>query len=180
MVQRAKKELQRGLNLRRAAMGWVTMSLRKMALKQRINNYQYRLIQISQENQTLANQSQYTQRYLNAMKNQQYGTITSNYTDAVKNLQQTASNLDPTSKDWTAYQNALDQASLAQSRQQMSADSIFQGYEDALMADVQRRQDQLDAEQEQIETQLQAAQAEYKSMDEAMQQSIEDSAIKLT
>ena len=48
------------------------------------------------------------------------------------------------------------------------------------MGDVNRRDQQLEAEQVQVETQLQAAQAELKNLDEAMQSSIEDSAIKLT
>ena len=79
-------------------MGWVTISLRKMALKQRTTNLQYRLLQISQERQSLANQSQYTQRYLNAMKNQQYSGITTSYMDAVQQLQNESANLDPSSK----------------------------------------------------------------------------------
>ncbi len=161
-------------------MGWVTISLRKMALKQRTSNLQYRLLQISQERQSLANQSQYTQRYLNAMKNQQYSGITTSYMDAVQQLQNESADLDPTSKEWTAYQTALDQASLVQSRQQMAADSIFQGYEDALMGDVNRRDQQLEAEQTQVETQLQAAQAELEQLDQAMDDSIKNSAIKLS
>lgn len=161
-------------------MGWVTISLRKMALKQRVSNLQYRLLQISQERQTIANQSQYTQRYLNAMKNQQYSSINTSYTEALQEAQQSASSLDPTSSEWSAYQTSLDQMSLAQMQQQMAVDSIFQGYEDALMGDVNRRDQQLEAEQTQIETQLQAAQAELESLDEAMEQSIQDSAIKLS
>ena len=161
-------------------MGWVTISLRKMALKQRVSNLQYRLLQISQERQTIANQSQYTQRAINAMKNQQYSGITDSYTSAVQELQNQNMGTDPTSGAWSMYQSALDQLALTQSRQQMSVDSIFQGYEDALMGDVNRRDQQLEAEQTQIETQLQAAQAELESLDEAMEQSIQDSAIKLT
>ncbi len=161
-------------------MGWVTISLRKMALKQRVQMLQYRDLQISQERQSIANQSQYTQRYLNAMKNQEYGAIQQSYMDNVQNLQQQSANYDPTSKEWTVYQNTLDQYALVQSRQQMALDSVFQGYEDSLMGDVNRRDQQLEAEQVQVETQLQAAQAELKNLDEAMQSSIEDSAIKLT
>lgn len=161
-------------------MGWVTISLRKMALKQRESSLQYRLMQISQERQSLANQSNYTQRYVNAMKNQENGNIMNGYMDAVEQLQQQGQNIDPTSKEWTAYQKALDQASLVQSRQQMAADSIFQGYEDGLMGDVNRREQQLDGEQVQIETQLKAAQAELESLDQAMDNSIKNSAIKLS
>ena len=160
-------------------MGWVTISLRKMALKQRVSNMQYRLLQVSQERQTIANQSQYTQRYLNAMKNQQYSSITNSYMSAVQELQNNAANMDPTSSEWSAYQTSLDQLALVQSRQQMAVDSVFQGYEDALMGDVNRRDQQLEAEQTQLETQIQAAQAELESLDEAMEQSIQDSAIKL-
>lgn len=161
-------------------MGWVTISLRKMALKQRVSNLQYRLLQISQERQSIANQSQYAQRYINAIKNEQYGSIQSSYFDNVQKLQGESADLDPTSKEWTAYQTALDQFSLVQSRQQMAADSIFQGYEDSLMNDVNRRDQQLEAEQTQVETQLQAAQAELESLDQAMDDSIKNSAIKLS
>ena len=114
------------------------------------------------------------------MKNQEYGAIQQSYMDNVQNLQQQSANYDPTSKEWTVYQNTLDQYALVQSRQQMALDSVFQGYEDSLMGDVNRRDQQLEAEQVQVETQLQAAQAELKNLDEAMQSSIEDSAIKLT
>ena len=100
--------------------------------------------------------------------------------DAVQQLQNESADLDPTSSEWTAYQTALDQASLVQSRQQMAADSIFQGYEDSLMGDVNRRDQQLEAEQTQIETQLKAAQAELESLDQAMDDSIKNSAIKLS
>ena len=103
-------------------MGWVTISLRKMALKQRVQMLQYRDLQISQERQSIANQSQYTQRYLNAMKNQEYGAIQQSYMDNVQNLQQQSANYDPTSKEWTVYQNTLDQYALVQSRQQMALD----------------------------------------------------------
>ncbi len=161
-------------------MGWVTISLRKMALKQRVSNLQYRLLQISQERQSIANQSQYAQRYINAIKNEQYGSIQGAYFDNVQRLQNESADLDPTSKEWTAYQTALDRFSLVQSRQQMAADSIFQGYEDSLMNDVNRRDQQLEAEQTQVETQLQAAQAELESLDQAMDDSIKNSAIKLT
>ena len=161
-------------------MGWVTISLRKMALKQRVSNLQYRLIQISQERQSVANQSQYTQRFLNAMKNQQYADISDNYMSAVQLAQNGAANLDPTSGQWSNYQTSLDQLALVQSRQQMAADSIFQGLEDSLMGDVNRRDQQLEAEQTQIETQLQAAQAELESLDQAMDDSIKSSAIKLS
>ena len=114
------------------------------------------------------------------MKNQQYSSITNSYMSAVKELQNSAASLDPTSAEWSAYQTSLDQAALVQSRQQMALDSIFQGYEDALMADVNRRDQQLEAEQTQVETQLQAAQAELESLDQAMDDSIKNSAIKLT
>ena len=114
------------------------------------------------------------------MKNQQYNGITDSYMSAVQELQGANADTDPTSGEWSIYQNALDQLSLVQSRQQMAADSIFQGYEDALMADVNRRDQQLEAEQTQIETQLQAAQAELESLDQAMDDSIKNSAIKLS
>ena len=161
-------------------MGWVTISLRKMALKQRVSNLQYRLLQISQERQSVANQSQYTQRYLNAMKNQQYSGISDSYMAAVQAAQNGAANLDPTSSDWSNYQTSLDQLALVQSRQQMAADSVFQSLEDSILGDVNRRDQQLEAEQTQIETQLQAAQAELESLDQAMDDSIKSSAIKLS
>lgn len=161
-------------------MGWVTISLRKMALKQRVSMLQYRDMQISQERQSLALQSQYTQQSINVMKNKQFGDITNGQLDAMARLQKGAENIDPNSKDWTAYQNSLDQVNLVQKKQEMAATSIFQGYENSLMGDVNRRDQQLEAEQTQVETQLQAAQAEVKNLEDAIKSSIEDSAIKLT
>ena len=114
------------------------------------------------------------------MKNQHYNGITDSYISSVQELQNENAGTDPTSGEWSIYQNALDQLSLVQSRQQMAVDSIFQGYEDSLMADVNRRDQQLEAEQEQVQTQLQAAQAELENLDQAMEDSIKSSAIKLT
>lgn len=49
-------------------MGWAALSLRKMTLKQRINNLEQRLVNISQELQSMYDSSSYAQQALGVEK----------------------------------------------------------------------------------------------------------------
>ncbi len=162
-------------------MGWVTLSLRKMALKQRVSMLQYRLVTISQQKQTAANQSQYQQRAFNIEKNQGIRGIDQSYYSTVQGLNQ--DNAETSTTDtaaWNTYQNSLDAASMNQAMQRSVFDSEYEAKESILMDEINRKEQQLDAEQIQIETQIKAAEAELKSLDEAIDESIDSSAPKFT
>ena len=105
-------------------MGWVTLSLRKMTLKQRISNLEYRLVQISQEQQTLANQSSYAQRYLGMMQNQSTSQLN---VDRLNYLKQARSNFSGDSSDYQGQlnlQSALDEINLNYSFEKMNMESV--------------------------------------------------------
>ncbi|MCX4275223.1 MAG: hypothetical protein OSJ27_05530 [Candidatus Gastranaerophilales bacterium] len=160
-------------------MGWVTLSLRKMTLKQRISNLEYRLVQISQEQQTLANQSSYAQRYLGMMQNQSTSQLN---VDRLNYLKQARSNFSGDSSDYQGQlnlQSALDEINLNYSFEKMNMESVFQAQQDSMLQEINTKQQQLELEQEQLQTQLSAARAEEEQMSQAMNQDIKNGAIKL-
>ena len=159
-------------------MAWVTISLRKMVLKQRISMLEARSIELSQQQQSLANSGAYAQQFLNAMKDDRYGRLDLARTNAVTQLGGSQPT-DPTSDDQLAYTNALNQVNLTNTFSRMQLDSIFEGYESGTRNESDRKARALEAEQTQIEVQLKAARAEEKNLSEAMDQDIKDSAIKL-
>ena len=160
-------------------MGWVTLSLRKMTLKQRISNLEYRLVQISQEQQTLANQSSYAQRYLGMMQNQSTSQLN---VDRLNYLNQARGSFSSESSDYQGQlnlQSALDEINLNYSFEKMNMESVFQAQQDSMLQDINSKQQQLELEQEQLQTQLSAARAEEEQMSQAMDQDIKNGAIKL-
>lgn len=160
-------------------MGWVTLSLRKMALKQRISNLEYRLVQVSQEQQTLANQSAYAQRYLGMMQNQSTSQLN---VDRLNYLKQARNQYSGSSSDYQKQlnlQSALDEINLNYSFEKMNMESVFQAQQDSMLQEINAKQQQLELEQEQLQTQLSAARAEEEQMSEAMSQDIKNGAIKL-
>ncbi len=161
-------------------MGWVTLSLRKMALKQRVSNLEYRLVQISQQQQTLANQSSYAQRYMGMMQNQSMMQLNVN---RLNDLQQARADFSQDGSNYESQlnlQSALDNINLSYQFGQMNMESVFQAQEDSMLQEINAQQQQLELEQEQIQTQLQAAQAELESLDSAISSDIKNGAIKLT
>lgn len=161
-------------------MGWVTLSLRKMALKQRVSNLEYRLVQISQQQQTLANQSSYAQRYAGMMQNQSMMQLN---VDRLNYLKQARESFSESGSDYQSQlnlQTTLDEINLNYQFEQMNMESVFQAQEDSMLQEINAQQQQLELEQEQIQTQLQAAQAELESLDSAITSDIKNGAIKLT
>lgn len=161
-------------------MGWVTLSLRKMALKQRVSNLEYRLVQISQQQQTLANQSSYAQRYMGIMQNQSMMQLNVDRQNYLKDARNNFSNNGSDYQSQLDLQSALDDINLNYQFEQMNMESVFQAQEDSMLKEINSQQQQLELEQEQIQTQLQAAQAELESLDSAITSDIKSSAIKLT
>ncbi len=161
-------------------MGWVTLSLRKMALKQRVSNLEYRLVQISQQQQTLANQSSYAQRYMGMMQNQSMMQLNVDRQNYLKDARNNFSNNGSDYQSQLDLQTALDDINLNYQFEQMNMESVFQAQEDSMLKEINSQQQQLELEQEQIQTQLAAAQAELESLDSAITNDIKNGAIKLT
>ena len=154
-------------------MTWASISLRKMELKNRINDLEAEDINISQQLQTLSKQSSRDQESTNLDTNYQKTLLSKEYQDAVKLVN------DDKKADATKKQEALtklqqqytEKVSLFESQQQMISNSRRDVTDSQVKA--------LEAQQQQVETQLKAANAEYQNLGEAMDQDIKDGAIKL-
>lgn len=161
-------------------MGWVTLSLRKMALKQRVSNLEYRLVQISQQQQTLANSSSYAQRYVGMMQNQSMMQLNVDRLNYLKQARESFAQDGSSYESQLNLQSTLDNINLGYQFTQMNMESVFQAQEDSMLQEINAQQQQLELEQEQIQTQLAAAQAELESLDSAISNDIKNGAIKLT
>lgn len=160
-------------------MGWAALSLRKMALKQRINSLEQRLINISQELQTMYDASSYAQRALGVEKSNAQANLQETYSNNSATLASQYGNGSDTSS-LKEYNQALQQQQLGLMYSQMIQNSMFSAKEQAMQESINAQESQLEAEQEQLETQLEAARAEYQNLDSAVSQDIKDGAIKLT
>ena len=159
-------------------MGWASISLRKMQLKQRINNYEQRLMHISQELQSMYDSSSYAQQAAGVEKSQALGNIATQYQANLDSLSsQAGSGTDAASL--AQYNTAIQQEQLSYTYNKMITDSLFSAKSQALQDQVNEQETQLELEQEQVETQLEAARAEYQSLDLACSQDVKDGAIKL-
>ncbi len=161
-------------------MGWVTLSLRKMVLTQRVSQLENRLLTLSQEEQTLANSSAYQERAIGLEKQEAYSNLASNYSTSLTDVSDILSSGTTTDVSALAqYQTQLQEQQLSYMYEKMVIDSVFTQEEQALQDQVNNKQTYLELEQEQVETQLEAARAELEQLDEACSQDIESSTISL-
>ncbi len=159
-------------------MGWAAISLRKMTLKQRINNLQQRLLTLSQEEQSMYDSSSYAQRAQGVEQSNALAQLQATYQKNVSTINgQYQGSTD--SADLTEYNTKLQEEQMAYSYNKMILDSMFTGKSQALQDTINEEQTRLELEQEQLQTQLQAAQAEYESISEACSSDIKNGAIKL-
>lgn len=161
-------------------MGWITLSLRKLVITQRVSELEHRLTKLSQEQQTLSNSSSYSERAIGVEKSEAYKSIIANYSNSINSISQNFRN-GPVSDIGIAgqYYTDIQSAGLEYLYNKMNTDSIFTAKEQALQDEVNRKQTHLELEQEQIETQLEAARAEKEKLDEAISQDIKSSTISL-
>lgn len=159
-------------------MGWAALSLRKMTLKQRINNLEQRLVNISQELQSMYDSSSYSQQALGVEKSQALANLQTTYSNNSATLASTYSGGTSTA-DLSEYNTALQQEQLSYMYNQMIQNSLFSAKEQAMQDSINQAETQLQLEQEQVETQLEAARAEYESLDSAVSSDIQSGAINL-
>lgn len=161
-------------------MGWVTLSLRKMVLTQRVSALENRLLHLSQEEQSLANSSAYTERAIGLEKQEAYSSLMNDYSGNLNNISSFVSSgnaSDPATL--IQYQAELQQQQLDYMYNKMVIDSVFTQKEQSLQDQVNVKQTYLELEQEQVETQLEAARSELEQLDEACSQDIKSSTISL-
>lgn len=161
-------------------MGWVTLSLRKMVMTQRVSQLEQRLVKLSQEQQTLANSSAYEERAIGLEKQEAYKSLTTDYSNNLNNVASSFNNGSTAGVQALAqYQVQLQQSQLDYMYNKMMIDSVFTQKEQALQDRVNDKQTYLELEQEQVETQLEAARAELEQLDEAVSNDIQQSTISL-
>ncbi len=159
-------------------MGWAGLSLRKMILKQRINNLEQRLVNISQEIQTQYDSSSYAQQALGVEKNQALANLQTTFSNNSSVLADSYGNATDASA-LAEYNNQIQQQQLSLMYNQMLQNSIFSSKEQSMQDTINAAESQLELEQEQVETQLEAARAEYDSLDQAVSQDVKNGAISL-
>ena len=169
-------------------MAWVTIGLRKHALKARINSLEYRLMKLSQDKQSQHNAAAMTQSQLSMRKNDEYLRLQnnhSNYMQGVTNQMQQAQ--DQANKagqplDGASMQQMQNKIAMGNQNFQMSqmmTDSLFQAQEDGLMQENNRKETAIDLEIERLEVQLKAARAEEEQLGKALDEDIKKTAINL-
>lgn len=159
-------------------MGWAALSLRKMTLKQRINDLEQRLTTISQELQTMYDSSSYAEQAIGVEKSQALSSIMQTYSDNSSTISSQYQGSSDTAS-LSEYNTALQQEQLSYQYNQMILNSMFTAKEQAMQDTINQSETQLELEQEQIETQLEAARAEYQNLDDAVSSDIQDGAISL-
>ena len=178
-LEAARAELEQMDEAITHTMGWAALSLRKMTLKQRINNLEQRLVNISQELQSMYDSASYAQQAMGVEQSQAMMALQNTYSNNTATIgsQYTGAT---NAQDLAAYQTALQQEQLSMMYNQMIQNSLFTAKGQALQETINQQETQLQLEQEQVETQLEAARAEYDSLDQACSQDIQSGAIKLT
>ena len=92
-------------------MGWAALSLRKMTLKQRINNLEQRLVNISQELQSMYDSASYSQQALGVEKSQAMAGLQQTFSNNASTLASTYSGATST-QDLAEYNNQIQQQQL--------------------------------------------------------------------
>ncbi len=154
-------------------MTWATVSLRKMELKNRINQLESEDLKISQRIQSLARQSSRDEQALQLQNNYQKTLLQQDYQDSMDAISNDgkASDADKQQAIASAQQQYNDRLSIFEQTLENRSNSIKE------LVDAQTQA--LEAQQEQVETQLKAARAEYESIGKAMDTDIKSSTITL-
>lgn len=162
-------------------MGWVTLSLRKMVMTQRVSQLEHRLTRLSQEQQSLANGSAYSERAIGIRKTEAYRNLELSYSQKTNQIASNFGNGNTNQiADLAQYQVQIQQSQLDYMYNKMVIDSVFTQEEQMLQDQVNAKQNYLETEQEQVETQLEAARAELEQLDKATSEDIKSSTISLT
>lgn len=157
-------------------MSWVTISLRKMTLKNRINNLESELIRISQQLQTVANNESYNQQADQLNHNYNVAAANAAYQESLNGID---TNADGDNEKQLEAQRNIANVTLAYNNQMQMEDSIFEAKNSARQRMTDAQSNALEAQQEQVETQLKAAKAEYDSLGEAVKDDIKRDTISL-
>lgn len=150
-------------------MTWVSVSLRKMTLKSRINTLEERLMDVSQEIQSTHEQNATTIRKNNLAEQ-------AGLSDLNKDFRETLGGLD---KESDTYQTEVLDAYTKWADDKMANTSIFDAEEEMIRSEASAKTSALEMEQEMLQAQIKAARSEYDSLGEALDKDIEQSTIKL-
>ena len=160
-------------------MGWITLSLRKMVLTQRISDLEHRLTKLSQEKQTMANSSGYSQRALAMQKNMAYTNLANQHSANMQSIFSQYGGYVSDTSVASQIQNNIYNEEIGYMMSKMNLDSYYESIQSAQDDAINVKEQNIDLEIEQLEVQLQAARAEAEKIDEAVSSDIKSSTISL-
>ena len=152
-------------------MAWVTISLRKMALRARQNNLNARLMELSQQQQSMQMAAGYALSAMNAQKDQALMEAQDRYYAGIEGLQYGDSN--------SQTMAALRRSELDYQREQLVINSVFTAAEEGQRNMTKVRESAISMEIEILNTQLMAVNAEYEALEKGLESDIKKDTIKL-
>ncbi len=156
-------------------MTWVSVSLRKMTLKGRINGLEERLMNISQQIQSTQEQSANALRGNSLESQANSAAASSAFKSTLSDLKEQKNS---NTIDSSTYQANIFEA-YTQWTEDKSSGSIFDAQAEIIRSEAAAKTSALEMEQEMLEAQLKSARSEYDALGEALDKDIEQSTIKL-
>jgi BMFP domain-containing protein YqiC len=150
-------------------MTWVSVSLRKMTLKNRINTLEDQLMNISQQIQSSQQEGAMSIMKNNYGEQAQLSGINNDFKSSISGLD----------KDSDTYQTDILGAYTEWADAKMANTSIFDAQEEMIRSEASTKTSALEQQQEMLEAQLKSARSEYDALGEALDKDIEQSTIKL-
>lgn len=150
-------------------MAWVTISLRKQALRARMDNLNFKLMQLSQQQQSMQMSGGYATSVMNAQKNQKL-------TEALERHQSRLGNITGTGSTASKQVSAED---ARYQQEQMYINSLFQSLETGQSNLTKNKETAISNEIETLKTQLQHVSQEYDSLEKGLESDIKRDTIKL-
>ena len=154
-------------------MGWVSLSLRKQTLKECISTEELRLLHISRQIRGAQRELSYEKSVFTRDKNEELKFASQEYDE----LREDRPSLD--SSRYDDWKEKYDDARIEYEREKVEINEYYDQQMSDLEQEAQDMQSQLEDEQTQIEAQKKAMEAELQTVSEAIQQEIQNSAIKL-
>ncbi len=158
-------------------MAWVTISLRKQALKGRMNYISNRLMDLSQERESMQMSAGYAQSTMSAEKSLRLMQLGEAYANGLDEANKNGSLFSGNSNS-QAFSNYM---AFVQNYQQaeMDINSRFQMAEESQRKLISARETAISSEQEVLQSQLAAVSAEYDALEKGLESDIKRDTIKL-
>ena len=151
-------------------MAWVTISLRKQALRARIDHLNYQQISLSQQQQSMQIAGGYAISAMTAQKDRALNNAMTDHRNRLNNLQNSGGG---------QLTTAIEDENLRYQQEQMLINSVFQSFEDGQRNLTKSRETAISLEIETLKTQLMAVNQEYEALEKGLENDIKKDTIKL-